>query len=314
MSANFESGIFFRQEAWHRQGVVVQDIPDLDEAFHVAAMDWRVRKEPLFAEFQGERIQTDRFAIMRDKEGFERQILGVVGERYELFQNEDAFNWMRPLVDSKNWRIETAGVLCEGKKVWALLHQDEVEIVPNDVLKEYLLFTWGHDGMTPAIFQPTMIRVVCDNTLQASLACKNKVCIQHSRSMGSKLQFVQDLFTSTQDAFQTQIEVFQKLLDKKLTTNRIEELIEKLYGSKSDSKIAQTLSSQKVNFLKDFCLEKASGIKDLGIVNTGYGFFNALSEANEHYLLNSRSDVANNILFGSGFIKNQECLEVILAA
>lgn len=314
MSANFESGIFFRHEAWHQQGVVVQDIPDLDEAFRVAAMDWSVRKQPLFVEVNGEKIQSDRFAVMRDKEGFEKQILGVVGERYELFQNKDAFEWMRPLVDSKNWRIDTAGVLCEGKKVWALLHQDQVEIVPNDVLQEYLLFTWGHDGQTPAIFQPTMIRVVCDNTLQASLSCGNKVCIQHSRSMGNKLQFVQNLFTETQDAFKTQIEVFQKLLDKQLTTNRIEELIEKMYGAKTESKIAQTLSNQKVEFLKDFCLEKASGIKELGIRNTGYGLFNALSEANEHYLVNKRSDVANNILFGAGFFKNQEALEVILAA
>jgi hypothetical protein len=181
-------------------------------------------------------------------------------------------------------------------------------------LKEYLLFTWGHDGVTPAVFQPTMIRVVCDNTLQASLACKNKVTIQHSSSMGNKLEFVQSLFTQTQDAFKSELEVFKKLLDIKLTTNRIEQLIEEMYGSKTDSKAGQTIATKKIEFLKDFCLNKASGVKELGVVNTGYGLFNALSEANEHYLVNKKVDTGMNILFGKGFYNNQLALDTILRA
>ena len=43
MSAEFESGIFYREEAWHRQGIVVQDAPTIDEAFEVAEMNWNVR-------------------------------------------------------------------------------------------------------------------------------------------------------------------------------------------------------------------------------------------------------------------------------
>lgn len=314
MSAEFEGGLFFRQEAWHRQGIVVEEAPNIDEAFRLAEMNWTVKKNRLFARMGDELVPTERYALQRDKEGFERQILGYVSDRYEIFQNKDAFEWMRPLIESGRWRIETAGVLCEGKKVWALLHQDNIEIVPNDVMKKYLLFNWGHDGYSPAIFQPTMIRVVCDNTLQASLASGKQVRILHSKVMGDKMKFVQDLFTSTEDAFASEIEMFQRLLDKKMTVSRMEELIEKFYGGKKDNKISSSLGKQKVDFLKDFVTEKASGLKELGIQNTAYGFFNAISEANEHYLLNKKADPGINILFGSGLSKNLEILQELQAA
>lgn len=306
MAAEFESGLFVKVPAWHQQGIVLPDAPDVDEALRISCMGWEVKKTPLFAEDNATRIKTDHFAVTRDT-GKGMQVLGVVGRRYELFQNAEAFEYIRPLVDSQIWKIETCGVLCNGKKEWILLKQDSTEIVPNDVLKEYLLFTWGHDGFSPAVFQPTMIRVVCNNTLQASLAQKNQVKVLHSQSMRDKLNFVKDVLSTSQDSFKTQIEIFKQLLDKKFTFSLMEQMIEKLYGGKH--------SKNKMLFVKDFVLnQKASGMKELGVAETGYGFFNALSEVNEHYLISKRSDIGKSVLGGLTYMKNKEVLEAILAA
>jgi len=306
MPAEFESGLFVKVPAWHHEGIVLEEAPNIDKALEISCMDWEVKKVPLFANEDGIHIKTDHFAITRrTSEG--PKVLGVVGDRYELFQNREAFEYIRPLVESNLWKIETCGVLCGGKKEWILLKQDSIEIVPNDVLKEYLLFTWGHDGFSPAVFQPTMIRVVCNNTLQASLSQGNQIRVLHSAMMRNKLDFVKDILSSSQDSFETEITMFKQLLDKKFTFSLMEEMIEKLYGGKH--------SQNKMMFVKDFVLnQKASGMKKLGVAETGYGFFNALSEVNEHYLISKRSEVGQSVLFGSVLKKNQEVLSAILAA
>lgn len=313
MSANFESGVFVNRPAWHGGGVVVEDVPDLGEAMEIAAMNWSVRKERLYTAFG---VFSGHYALMRDKPGSESQILGVVGDRYEIFQNKEAFEWMEPFVESGHWKLEAAGSLCKGRKCWGLLKQAEVEVVPGDVLKQYLLFHWGHDGGAPAVFQPTSIRVVCDNTLQASLRQGGTVKVVHSASMPDKVKFVQRLFLESEGAFSKQMEMFRWLLDKTLTVAKMEEIILKLYGPRKDeSKISQTFSRKKVEFVRDFVFnEKASGMKELGVAGTGYGFFNALSELNEHYLVGKQANVETNILFGNAFKRNKEALELVLAA
>lgn len=317
MSAEFESGIFVRKEAWHKQGKVLEYYPDTIEAFRESGLNWGVTKRRLVLKghdgFGDE--PTNYYAIVRNTDN--RQ-LGYVGERYEPYQNAAAFKWLEPLVDSGLWKIETAGSLRNGECCWVLLRQGEVEIIPNDLLKEYLLFTWSHDGGTPNILQPTFIRVVCNNTLQDSLRQGNFARVIHTNGIHGKMDFVQQLFSKSEDAFATQIEVFRRLLDKTLTSGMIEQLCEEFYGLSPEEREHATdrskgIADRRVELAKMQCFYNASGLRELGVGNTAYGVFNSLSEMNEHYLVSARTDPGTNILFGMGAERNRRIMKRLIS-
>lgn len=49
MSADFESGFFVREPAWHGMGTVIKDAPDSKTAIKVAGLDWKVLQAPMCA-------------------------------------------------------------------------------------------------------------------------------------------------------------------------------------------------------------------------------------------------------------------------
>ena len=49
-----------------------------------------------------------------------RAVIGVVGKRYRVFQNREAFDFMDALVGDKLAMYETAGSLHGGRRVWML--------------------------------------------------------------------------------------------------------------------------------------------------------------------------------------------------
>ena len=295
MPAEFESGLFRKIPAWHRKGVVIQNDVPLEEAIAIAGLDWNVQKKRLHLRTdEGDFTKVDYFALVRDSD---KSILGYCGNRYEILQNRQAFDAMKPLVDSGEWTLETCGSLYNGKKCWALLHQENAEIVPGDVLREYLLFTWAHDGMAPAAFHPTTIRVVCANTLQMAMKASG-IRIIHSASIMDKINFVRDLLRSSKDSFAVQMEVFKRLLDKTMTLAMMEEGIERIYGPRTESAAAKTKAKAKIDFAKVFVLEgHASGWGIHGMQETAYSFLNAVTELNEHYFA-GRGDIGRAVVDG----------------
>ena len=58
-----------------------------------------------------------------------------------------------------------------GERIWVLgkVGGDPIEIKKKDVVEKYLLFSTGHDAKTAVQIRFTPVRVVCQNTLVASL-------------------------------------------------------------------------------------------------------------------------------------------------
>ena len=49
-------------------------------------------------------------------------VLGVVGDRYQVVQNKQCFDFLDTVVDDSEATFETAGSLNEGRIVWMLLN------------------------------------------------------------------------------------------------------------------------------------------------------------------------------------------------
>ena len=161
MAALVESMMYVREKPWHGLGTEVQEAPTSRDALRLAGLDWTVEQKPI----QLEGIEIPGYkANVRSTDD---RVLGVVSDRYRIVQNQKAFEFTDSIIGG-DVRYETAGSLNGGKKIWLLAKLPETEIA-GDETEPYMCFTNTHDGSGAIRVCMTPIRVVCNNTLSASM-------------------------------------------------------------------------------------------------------------------------------------------------
>ena len=110
--------------------------------------------------------------------------LSVVSDRYQVVQPREVLEFYRDLTEVSGFELETAGVLKEGRKVWALARTGQSTTLKGcDTVNGYLLLATACDGTLATTAQFTSVRVVCNNTLGIALANGgNAIKVPHSTS------------------------------------------------------------------------------------------------------------------------------------
>ena len=110
--------------------------------------------------------------------------LSVVSNRYKVVQPKEILEFYRDLSEISGFELETAGVLKQGRKVWALAKTGQsCTFKGNDTVNGYLLLATACDGTLATTAQFTSIRVVCNNTLAVALTNgTGAVKVPHSTS------------------------------------------------------------------------------------------------------------------------------------
>jgi phage/plasmid-like protein (TIGR03299 family) len=178
-----------RETPWHGLGAVLDEPPaTVAEAIEASGLAWRVAKEPIAID-RGEAPSGDWwlprceqipgcYATVRQDT---REALGIVGERYRIVQNHEAFAFIDQLLGS-SIHFETAGSLHGGRRVWVLATlPDHVEVGGDDV-RPYVLLMNSHDGSTAVIAATTPVRVVTARTPSTGVSKR------HARSSRSVIQ------------------------------------------------------------------------------------------------------------------------------
>src|SRR5277367_1882484 len=170
-----------KEKAWHGLGQIVDRYPTSSEAIQFAGLDYIVEKRPLFTydtENQMADPETDiiipeisvpnYFATVRADTD---QVLGVVGNDYEVVQNRDAFTFFDAIVGGGDGILyETAGALGNGERIFITAKlPGYIRVGNDDLIEKYLFLTTSHDGFGSITAAFTPIRVVCNNTLHAAL-------------------------------------------------------------------------------------------------------------------------------------------------
>jgi len=195
MAHQFESGFFVGQPAWHNLGVTLPEGTRLsvEEGIAAAGLDWEVTLEPLqiaysqrseteYIGMEGKRVPA--FATCRQDY---KEVLGVVGTRYNVLQNIEAFRFFQPFLDANEASLHTAGSLHDGKRVWVLakLNRESIEVADNDHVDKFLLLSNSHDGSTAVKVGFCPIRVVCANTLAMAHSVGQLLSLRHTFSLQS---------------------------------------------------------------------------------------------------------------------------------
>lgn len=176
---------------WHRLGTVVQGYLKSAEAIIAARLGWKVAKTAIYFDTdQGRQLAKGQFAVYRMDTG---AYLGIVGARYVVFQNTEAFEYCDSLVADGLMEYETAGALGNGEKIWLLARLPQViEINGQDVVKPYTFFSTGHDGNSSINISGVTERVICRNTFRLATNEGRKsgkmFTIKHTAKMGENLR------------------------------------------------------------------------------------------------------------------------------
>ena len=176
------------QPPWHGLGAVVKNAVTSREALQLAHLDWTVEQWPLQAVqgAQSSDVPRHKANVRSDTHA----VLGVVSERYRVFQNHQAFDFMDGLIGEQLAMYETAGSLQGGRRVWMLARiPGEFRAGADDVIDPYVLLVNTHDGTGALRLLPTTVRVVCQNTLNLALRGRAAVgeSIPHYESLRARV-------------------------------------------------------------------------------------------------------------------------------
>jgi phage/plasmid-like protein (TIGR03299 family) len=232
MSAGFESGFFYREPAWHGEGVVLDHVATAEEALRASATDWTVQKSPLFLD--GNVVVPRNYAVVRETD---QSILGVVGAKYTPLQNRDAFAFFDNIVTEGAAIYHTAGSLMGGKKVWILAKLPDHIVVNNtDNIEKYILITNSHDGNGSIVAGFTPVRVVCQNTLNAAInGMVSKVRIRHTRNAARALSEAHRIMGIANQSFDRISEMFEGFSRKQLNIESFKLYLDKVFPTQADN-------------------------------------------------------------------------------
>lgn len=220
MPALVENMFSVRLTPWHGMGTVVQDAPTSEDAIRLAGLDWRVESKEIYLA-DGTKVP-DYYANVRSSDN---KPLGIVGSRYQIVQNENAFAFTDALL-GEGVKYETAGSLMGGKTIWLLAKLPDKYEILGDEVTPYVVFTNTHDGSGSVKVAMVSTRVVCMNTLNIALrTAKRTWTARHTGNIDSKLDEAMNTLHLADQYMKAQQNLFEELYKVKTSDAQVVQLV-----------------------------------------------------------------------------------------
>lgn len=321
-----------KEKAWHGLGQIVSEYPSSAEAIKYAGLDYTVEKRPLFT-YDTENHHADPetdiiipeidvpdyYATVRtDTE----QVLGVVGNDYEVIQNTSAFSFFDTIVGGQEGILyETAGALGKGEKIFTTAKlPGYIRVGSDDLIEKYLFLTTSHDGFGSITAAFTPIRIVCNNTLNAALGnMTNVIKIRHTASAQDKLKEAHKIM-GISNSLTTELDgIFNRWSKVRITDQAVLKLVQQAMAPSKEvlqnvlNGYEDQYSSYFKNLCQDICEYAFSNHTQQTETTRGtlFGAYNAVTG----YFQNVKNyqdeeTKVKSILFGNGLTKSQNAFRL----
>jgi phage/plasmid-like protein (TIGR03299 family) len=301
----------FREPAWHGLGEVFTEEVSTAEMLKKAKLNsWNVRLEDVAIPADMDSDKNYSF-VVRDNPFIQgnKDVLGVVGERYVPLQNEELFDFADNMLDNGG-RWETAGSIKGGRVVFgALALERETVIDPNgvsDKVNTYLLVNTSHDGSISIQASITPVRVVCANTLNLALgnrgrggSVKQSFKIRHTQTASGKVAIAREALGLANQYMDEFSKMANEMIQKEVSKAQFDKIVESLYPTPKDE--TQKASMTKHNAKIDLINEIYVGDYNNTITGTAWGVANALTERLDWYRSGRKGKTESILASASGF-------------
>jgi phage/plasmid-like protein (TIGR03299 family) len=300
-----------REPAWHQLGTVFHEEVSTKKMLELAKLnDWDVRLEPVVVP---DGFNADKsYNYVTRTNPFDRtqnDILGVVGERYRILQNEELFDFGDALLDGGG-RWETAGSIKGGRQVFGSLALERETVLDptgvSDKVNTYLLVNTSHDGSIAIQASVTPVRVVCANTLNLALgsgvgrnrSIKQSFKIRHTQTAQGKIQAAREALGLANVYMDEFDKLAQEMIEQTVSNDKFQDIIRMAYPMpEEDKKGAIKKWQNKIDAISEIYV----GDYNHTIAGTAWGTLNALTERLDWYR-SSRKGSNESVLAGaSGF-------------
>lgn len=291
-----------REPAWHGLGTVFSD-PDIstEELLDLAHLGgWDVRLEPVTVEGAVSYATENKAVVRTNPFHGGKDVLGIVGSRYRVLQNEELAAFGSTLGSGARW--ETAGSIKQGRQVFlAMALERETVLDPSgvsDTVKSYLLLNSSHDGSGSIQASITPVRVVCANTLNFALrSTKQTFKIRHTQSVEGKVaearhalglaeKYMDAFDAEAQELFQTPVKDFDRIIQAAYPQ-----------PDSDAAKVVLTRWESK----RDKIMQRYHSDTTAMIAGTAWGALNALTEQLDWGRVAYSDQVENKYAAASGF-------------
>ncbi len=233
-----------------------------------------------------------------------KDVLAIVGSKYQVVQNEQLFEFGDNLLHGgASW--ESAGSIKGGRVVFGSL------VVPreftldengaNDKTTTYLLVHTSHDGSVAVQASITPVRVVCQNTLNLALgSVKQSFKLRHTQSIDGKIQVAREALNLTFNYMDKFEEEAQSLFNTKVDDKKFFDIITAIYPKpdKDATKAQLTKWDNKIVLLNSLYHESPT---NENIKGTAWGVLNALTERLDYFKQERKNNLENRLASASGF-------------
>jgi phage/plasmid-like protein (TIGR03299 family) len=296
-----------RQPGWHGLGTVFPEPVSTDEMLDISHLSrWNVRLIDVsegFGDINFDAISP--YLTVRDNPFVNGQVdaLGVVGERYNVFQNEELFDFGDHLL-AGGGRWETAGSIRNGRQVFASAEfgDDTVVLDPNgraDQIKVYLVLTTSHDGSVSITAAVSPFRPQCANQLAMALSHAHRTYkFRHTQTAQGRVQDARNALgvqVAYMDEFSREANA---LIQQEVNAQKFYEIVSKVYPQPDEdaSSKAQTRYLNKIETIEDIYNQPHNE----NIRGTAWGVLNALGERLDWHRSPRAGNVEGRYLAASG--------------
>lgn len=288
---------------WHGLGVQLDSPPTIQIGLEASGLDHMVGLKPLFT---AEGIKVTHQATYRETDG---KILGVVGPKYHVLQNVDAFKWFQPFIDSGECSLHTAGALDEGRKIWVLaqINRDPSQIVPGDDIAKFVMLSNSHDGTMATRVGFTPIRIVCANTL--AMAHNDKASkilrVRHSSQAKTNLDAIREIMNTANQEFEATAQQYRFLASRKISVADLNKYVKIVLGVKDEE-----ISTRTKNLMGEIIAKCEEGLQNdlMGIRDTWYSAYLGVNEWLNYNRGRNTDSRMTSLWFGPNYTANRDAL------
>jgi phage/plasmid-like protein (TIGR03299 family) len=242
--------------------------------------------------------------------------LSVVSRRFQVVQPSEILEFYRDLTEAGGFELETAGVLKEGRKLWALARTGQsVSLKGRDKVNAYLLLATACDGTLATTAQFTSVRVVCNNTLAIALGDgAGAVKVPHrSQFDPSAVKRQLGIAVSSWDGFMARMKA---LAECKVKEASVEGFLRRVltYPVHAVADGAATaVNDRALKTVQELYAGRGKGAALLSASNTAWGLLNSVTEFVDHHRRARSEDHRRDAAwFGQGALIKQRAWDEAL--
>ena len=291
----------------------LQGINDIEQAMDKAKLNYNVKLGRLFTENNIE-LPNNKVTIREDN----NKILGIVGNKYSILQNKDAFKFFEPFLDAGLATLESAGQLFGGKKVVVLarLNTQDMEVEPGDIVNKYIILSNSHDGCNSIRVGFTPIRVVCCNMLSMVHHSVNSklIRVNHTGDVTMTLNELRETIDIVNQQFIATENQFKNLARTQINTQDLHRYVRQVFSNKSIQELEQIVSEKElIEQERKRLIARVEEIFDMEPVHNAWTMYNSVNYYLNHERGRSIDTRYNSLMFGPSRQLDNKALNLALS-